>query len=197
MSLLDLSRSRIRQLITLEGMPTDAVNAKLWYEANAKKNPSYKRGPAKHEEMLLAGACVEGGSAVVAVSSCYVNTGSLQHALGGISAARVQQLKTLGMPTESLDEAVMWRNNRITQSNHTARARTLQRISIIVPQISAQCKKTIFVELPISHGSPRVFETGAPQNFSPTKWKFSHFNPPINRTAATRHESVTSDSTPF
>jgi hypothetical protein len=23
---------------------------------------TYKRGPAKHEEMLLAGACVEGGS---------------------------------------------------------------------------------------------------------------------------------------
>jgi hypothetical protein len=87
-------------------MPTDPDKAKLCYEANAKQNPSYKRGPAKHQEMLLAGACVEGGSSVVAVSSSHVNTGILQHALGGISAVRVQQLKTLGMPTESLDEAV-------------------------------------------------------------------------------------------
>jgi hypothetical protein len=41
--LLCLSRSRIRQLITLEEMPTVPEQAKLWYEANAKKNPSYKR----------------------------------------------------------------------------------------------------------------------------------------------------------
>jgi hypothetical protein len=51
MALLELSRSPIRQLIILEGMPTDPDEAKLWYDANAKKNPSYKRGPAKHEEM--------------------------------------------------------------------------------------------------------------------------------------------------
>ena len=124
MALLNLSKSRTRQLITLEGMPTVPDKAKLWYEANAKQNSSYKRGPAKHQEMLLAGARVEGGSSVVAVSSSYVNTGILQHALGGISAVRVQQLKTIGMPTESLGEAVLWRSNRSTQSNHTAGART-------------------------------------------------------------------------
>jgi hypothetical protein len=124
MALLELSRSRIRQLITQEGMPTDPDEAKLWYDANAKKNPSYKQGPAKHEELLLAGACVEGGSSVVAVSSSSVNTGILQHVLGGISAVRVHQLKVLGMPTNSLDDAVLWRRNRITHSNHTAGART-------------------------------------------------------------------------
>ena len=123
-ALLELSRSRIRQLITLEGMPTDPDEAKLWYDANAKKNPSYKRGPAKHEEMLLAAAYVEGGSSVVGVSSSSVNTGILQHELGGISAVRVHQLKDLGMPTHSLDAAVLWRRNRITQSNHTAGAHT-------------------------------------------------------------------------
>jgi hypothetical protein len=53
MALLELNRSPIRQLIILEGMPTYPDEAKLWYDANAKKNPSYKRGPAKHEEMLL------------------------------------------------------------------------------------------------------------------------------------------------
>jgi hypothetical protein len=124
MALLSLSKSRIRQLITLEGMPTDPDRAKLWYDANAKKNTSYKRGPAKHQEMLLAAARVEGGSSVVAVSSASINTGILQHALGKISAVRVGQLKTLGMPTESVDDAVLWRQNRITQSNHTAGART-------------------------------------------------------------------------
>jgi hypothetical protein len=119
MALLNLSKSRIRQLITVEGMPTDPAKAKLWYEANAKKNPSYKRGPAKHQEMLLAGTRVEGGSFVVAASSSSVHTGILQHALG-ISAARVGQLKILGMPTDSLDDAVAWRRDRITPTNKIA-----------------------------------------------------------------------------
>jgi hypothetical protein len=99
-------------------MPTDADNAKLWYEANAKKNPSYKRGPANHAEMLLAGACVEGGSSAVSVSSSSVNTGILQHALGGISAVHVKQLKALGMPSNSVYDALKWRTNRVTHSNH-------------------------------------------------------------------------------
>jgi hypothetical protein len=39
-------------------------------------------------------------------------------------AVRVGQLKTLGMPTDSLDDAVLWRKNRITHSNRPAGART-------------------------------------------------------------------------
>jgi hypothetical protein len=124
MQLLSLSKSRIRQLITLEGMPTQPDEARLWYDAKAKKNPTYKRGPAKHQEMLQAGARVAGTTAVVAESSVSVTTGLLQHALGGISAVRVGQLKLLGMPTDSLANAVEWRKSRITDSNHTAGALT-------------------------------------------------------------------------
>ncbi len=72
MQLLSLSKSRIRQLITLEGMPTQPDEAQLWYGAKAKKNPTYKRGPAKHQEMLLAGARVAGTTAVIAESSVSV-----------------------------------------------------------------------------------------------------------------------------
>jgi hypothetical protein len=118
-------------------MQTDADNAKLWYEANAKKNPSYKQGPAKHEEMLLAGACVEGWSSVVAVSSSSVNTGILQHALGGISAVRVKQLKALGMPSNSVYDALQWRTNRVTHSNHTAGARVTRTKANAAPVLFA------------------------------------------------------------
>jgi hypothetical protein len=87
-------------------MPTQPDEVQLWYDAKAKKNPSYKRGPAKHHETLLAGARVSGTTAVVATSSVSVTTGLLQHALGGISAVRVGQWKLLGMPTDSLANAV-------------------------------------------------------------------------------------------
>ena len=36
MALLHLSKSRIRQLTTLEGMPTDPDEAKLWYDATCQ-----------------------------------------------------------------------------------------------------------------------------------------------------------------
>ena len=69
--------------------------------------------------------CVEGGSSVVAVSSSSVNTGILQHALGGISAVGGScRAAQNSRNAESVDDALLWRQNRITQSNHTAGART-------------------------------------------------------------------------
>jgi hypothetical protein len=121
MALLNLSKSRIRQLITLEEMPTDPDEAKLWYDANAKKNPLYKRGPAKHQEMLLAGACVEGFCCRCLLR--FRQHGHSPTCFGRNFCCSCRAAQN-SRNAESVDDALLWRQNRITQSNHTAGART-------------------------------------------------------------------------